>query len=188
MTHHVPVLPRILRPASFAPLALVLGALAACDDATTDPLARIVAGETAGALADFEKRYADNPLVMDKWMSIQAMAPGETSCDRVVELMDSPHYNAGNPNRVRALVGAFSAGNPTGFNRADGAGYQLLARVVTQTDARNPQLAARLLTAMRSWRSLETGRQEEARKALVSIRNAEKLSTDVSDIVERTLQ
>jgi hypothetical protein len=51
MTHHVLVLPRILRPASFAPLALVLGALAACDDATTDPLARIVAGETAGALA-----------------------------------------------------------------------------------------------------------------------------------------
>ena len=51
MTRHVPLLARILRPASFAPLALVLGVLAACDDATTDPLARIVAGETAGALA-----------------------------------------------------------------------------------------------------------------------------------------
>ena len=101
--------------------------------------------------------------------------------------MDSPHYNAGNPNRVRALIGAFSAGNPTGFNRADGEGYRLLAKVVTETDPKNPQLAARLLTAMRSWRSLESGRQEEARQALVAIQSTEKLSTDVSDIVERTL-
>jgi aminopeptidase N len=146
------------------------------------------APETAEALAAFETRYADNPLVMDKWMSIQAMAPGEASHDRVIALMDSPHYKAGNPNRVRALIGAFSAGNPTGFNRADGAGYRLLADVVMETDARNPQLAARLLTAMRSWRSLEPERQEEARKALLSIRKSKKLSTDVSDIVERTLQ
>ena len=146
------------------------------------------APETAQSLEAFEKRYGDNPLVMDKWMTIQATAPGAATCDRVIELMDSPHYKAGNPNRVRALVGAFTAGNPTGFNRIDGAGYRLLARVVTETDPKNPQLAARLLTAMRSWRSLEPQRQEQARLSLVSIRKTDKLSTDVSDIVERTLQ
>ena len=145
------------------------------------------AAETKDALADFENRFGDNPLVMDKWMSIQAMAPGAATSERVIELMDSPHYNAGNPNRVRALIGAFSAGNPTGFNRADGQGYRLLAKVVIETDPKNPQLAARLLTAMRSWRSLESGRQKEARQALVSIQSTEKLSTDVSDIVDRTL-
>ncbi|MAY60946.1 MAG: aminopeptidase N [Rhizobiales bacterium] len=146
------------------------------------------APETAEALAAFEERFGDNPLVMDKWMSIQAMAPGASTVERVIELMDHPHYNAGNPNRVRALIGAFSAGNPTAFNRPDGAGYRLLADVVIATDPKNPQLAARLLTAMRSWRSLEAGRQEVARQALVSIQNTKKLSTDVSDIVERTLQ
>ena len=88
---------------------------------------------------------------------------------------------------MRALVGAFTAGNPTGFNAADGGGYRLLAREVVDIDKRNPQLAARLLTAMRSWRSLEAERQEQARLALVSIRSAGNLSADVSDIVDRML-
>ena len=145
------------------------------------------AAETAEALAAFERRFADNPLVMDKWFAIQAMAPGAATCDRVIALMDSPHFDRMNPNRVRSLIGSFSAGNPTGFNRADGAGFRLLASEVIAIDRRNPQLAARLLTAMRSWRALEPTRQEQARLALLSIREAGNLSSDVSDIVERTL-
>lgn len=143
--------------------------------------------ETREALETFRTRYADNPLVLDKWYSIQAMAPGAETCERVEELLASPVFDHTNPNRMRSLVGAFTAGNPTGFNRADGAGYRLLARQVVEIDGRNPQLAARLLTAMRSWRSLEPGRQEQARLALLSIRDAGKLSADVSDIVERML-
>ena len=145
------------------------------------------ATETAAALAAFEKRFAANALVMDKWFTIQAMAPGAETCDRVAALMDSPHFDRLNPNRMRALIGSFSSGNPTGFNRADGAGFRLLAGEVVAIDRRNPQLAARLLTAMRSWRALEPGRQEQARLALLSIRDAGNLSSDVSDIVERTL-
>jgi aminopeptidase N len=125
--------------------------------------------------------------VLDKWYSIQAMAPGAETCNRVEELLASPDFDRTNPNRMRSLIGAFSAGNPTGFNRADGAGYRLLARQVVEIDGRNPQLAARLLTAMRSWRSLEPGRQEKAREALLSVRDAGNLSADVSDIVDRML-
>jgi aminopeptidase N len=145
------------------------------------------ADETRDALESFKSCYVENPLVLDKWYSIQAMAPGSSTCDRVEELLASPDFDHTNPNRMRSLVGAFAAGNPTGFNRADGAGYRLLARQVVEIDGRNPQLAARLLTAMRSWRSLEPGRQEQAREALLSIRDAGKLSADVSDIVERML-
>jgi aminopeptidase N len=145
------------------------------------------ADETRAALESFKSRYADNPLVLDKWYSIQAMAPGAETCNRVEELLASPDFDRTNPNRMRSLIGAFSAGNPTGFNRADGAGYRLLARQVVEIDGRNPQLAARLLTAMRSWRSLEPGRQEKAREALLSVRDAGNLSADVSDIVDRML-
>jgi aminopeptidase N len=145
------------------------------------------ATETREALDAFKARFAGNPLALDKWYAIQAMAPGGETCDRVAELLDSPDFDRTNPNRMRSLIGAFSAGNPTGFNRADGAGYRLLAREVVQIDKRNPQLAARLLTAMRSWRSLEKGRQEHARLALVSIRESGDLSSDVSDIADRML-
>ena len=74
-----------------------------------------------------------------------------------------------NPNRVRALIGTFATANQTGFNRADGAGYDYFADAVLEIEQRNPQLAARLATALRSWRSLEPVRQAKAREALLSI-------------------
>jgi aminopeptidase N len=153
-------------------------------------LAHHYAGTPASetALAAFEKRFADNPLVIDKWLTIQATAPGAATLARVEALTATPHFSLGNPNRVRSLIGAFAAGNPTGFNRADGRGYRFLADNVIALDRRNPQVAARILTAMRSWRSLEPVRQKHAREALRRIAaGGSKLSSDVRDIVERTL-
>jgi aminopeptidase N len=84
------------------------------------------------------------------------------------------------------LIGGFTA-NPTQFNRADGAGYDLLREIVLALDPTNPQIAARLLTAMRSWRSLETGRREKAERTLRDIAGQGALSADVLDIVTRSL-
>ncbi|OHV85697.1 aminopeptidase N [Ensifer sp. LCM 4579] len=146
------------------------------------------AEETAEALAAFKKRFADNALVIDKWFAIQATIPGPDTLDRVKALMSDPLFNPSNPNRVRSLVGTYAFSNPTGFNRADGEGYRFLARQILEIDPRNPQLAARILTSMRSWRSLEQTRAGHARDALKEIAAASSLSADVSDIVERMLQ
>ncbi|MQW86740.1 aminopeptidase N [Sinorhizobium saheli] len=146
------------------------------------------ADETVDALASFKKRFADNALVIDKWFAIQATIPGAATLDRVRALMSDPLFNANNPNRVRSLVGTFAFANATGFNRADGEGYRFLAHQILDIDARNPQLAARILTSMRSWRSLEKVRSGHARSALEGIAGAANLSADVSDIVERMLK
>ncbi|MCY6381494.1 aminopeptidase N [Hoeflea prorocentri] len=143
------------------------------------------AAETA--LAEFELRFRENPLVIDKWLQIQATIPGQATLARVKQLMGSNHFSIENPNRVRALIGSFSAGNPTGFNRADGAAFAFLAGLIIELDARNPQVAARILTSMRSWKSLEPVRQEKARTALVAISEQPSLSPDVRDITDRTL-
>jgi aminopeptidase N len=143
--------------------------------------------ETIKALADFEARYATDPLVMDKWFQIQASVPGPQTVDAVRALTTHPAFSMNNPNRVRSLVGTFSSANQTGFHRADGEGYRFFVETVLQVETRNPQVAARLATALRSWRSLEPARQAKAREALLSIANAENLSADLSDIVERTL-
>lgn len=145
------------------------------------------AKETDDALANFKSRFFSNPLVMDKWLAFQAKQPGEMALGKVQSLMNDDAYDASNPNRIRALIGTFSAANATGFNRQDGGGYELLAEQVLMIDEKNPQVAARLLTAMRSWRSLEPVRKEAAKTALQKIANTDNLSTDVSDIVERTL-
>jgi len=144
--------------------------------------------ETKEALAAFETRFADNALVLDKWFSLQAAIPGDGALDRIKTLMKSKHFIATNPNRVRSLVGTLAFANPTGFHRADGAAYRFLAEQIIAIDKRNPQLAARILTSMRSWRSLEASRAEHAKAALSTIADAKGLSTDVSDIVGRILK
>ncbi len=103
-------------------------------------------------------------------------------------LKESQLFIASNPNRVRSLIGTFAFANPTGFNRADGEGYRFLAKEILGIDGKNPQLAARILTSMRSWRQLEERRADHARNALRSIAEAPKLSTDVGDIIERMLK
>ncbi|TIX52830.1 MAG: DUF3458 domain-containing protein, partial [Mesorhizobium sp.] len=70
---------------------------------------------------------------------------------------------------------------------ADGEGYRFFTETVLEVEKRNPQLAARLATALRSWRSLEPKRQAKAREALLAMAAADKLSADLRDIVERTL-
>ncbi len=139
------------------------------------------------ALAAFEERHRNDALVMDKWLMIQATAPGAATLERVRGLTSYPGFTMSNPNRVRALIGTFATANQTAFNRADGAGYDFFARSVIEIERKNPQLAARLATALRSWRSLEPGRQSKARDALLLIAGTQNLSADLRDIVERTL-
>jgi aminopeptidase N len=144
--------------------------------------------EAQDALAAFRSRFESNALVIDKWFAIQAGIPGAGALQRVQKLMESPLFKRTNPNRVRSLIGTFVFANPTGFSRADGAGYRFLADEILDIDQRNPQLAARILTSMRSWRSLEPGRGDHARSALMQIERAADLSTDVRDIVDRILK
>ena len=143
--------------------------------------------EAAEALADFADRFGNDGLVMDKWLAIQASAPGPAALDSVRGLMGHPVFVLSNPNRVRSLVGTFGAGNQTGFHRPDGEGYRFYADTVLAVERLNPQVAARLATAFRSWRSLEAVRREKARSVLELMAGTEGLSPDLRDIVERTL-
>ncbi|HEY7229454.1 MAG TPA: aminopeptidase N [Pseudolabrys sp.] len=143
--------------------------------------------ERKEALADFYGRYADDALVTDKWFSLQAAIPHRDTLDHVRALTGHPAFSLANPNRVRALIGAFAQGNPTQFNRPDGAGYDFIADTVLALDQKNPQVSARLATAFRNWRMLEEKRRAMAEAALRRISAVSNLSRDLSDIVERAL-
>jgi aminopeptidase N len=143
--------------------------------------------ERATALEDFYKRYADDPLIIDKWLGLQAAIPEATTLDRVRALTQHPAFSASNPNRIRALIGSFAQANHTQFNRIDGAGYDFVADFVMALDPKNPQVAARLMGAFRSWRALEATRRDRAEAALRRVAAMPPLSRDVNDIVARTL-
>ncbi|MGA7390451.1 MAG: aminopeptidase N [Pseudolabrys sp.] len=139
------------------------------------------------ALADFYARYASDALVVDKWFSLQATIPQPNTLETVRSLTAHPAFSLANPNRVRALIGAFAHGNVTQFNRADGLGYDFVADTVLALDPKNPQISARLATAFRTWRTLESGRRAKAEAALKRIKAAPGLSRDLADIIERAL-
>src|SRR6185312_2335131 len=82
------------------------------------------------ALADFYGRYASDALVIDKWFSLQAMSPLPGALEQVQSLTRHAGFSLANPNRVRALIGAFAHSNLTQFNRADGAGYDFIAGTI----------------------------------------------------------
>jgi aminopeptidase N len=107
--------------------------------------------------------------------------------DRVKALTGHAAFSFANPNRVRALIHAFALANPKEFNRTDGAGYDFIADTVLALDRKNPQLAARLLSALKSWRMLEPGRRAMAEKSLQRVAAAPAPSPDVADIVQRAL-
>jgi aminopeptidase N len=139
------------------------------------------------AFEDFYNRYASDPLIVDKWLMLQAAIPDPVTLDRVAALTAHPSFAVTNPNRVRALIGTFAQGNPTQFNRADGAGYEFVADYVLKLNGTNPQVAARLMTAFKSWRALESGRRAHAEKAIRRVAAGGNLSPDVKDIAERAL-
>jgi aminopeptidase N len=139
------------------------------------------------ALAAFYERYKADALVIDKWFALQATSPLPGALDEVKRLTQHPSFSLANPNRVRAVIGAFAQGNPTQFNRADGAGYGFIADNILALDSKNPQVSARMATAFRTWRMLEPGRRAKAEAALRRIQAAPNLSRDLAEIVERAL-
>ncbi|MBV8791425.1 MAG: DUF3458 domain-containing protein [Pseudolabrys sp.] len=143
--------------------------------------------ERERALRDFYRRYASDALIVDKWLALQAMIPEEKTLTRVRELEKHPGFSMNNPNRVRSLIGSFAMANPTQFNRVDGLGYDFVADIVITLDPKNPQVASRLATAFRTWRTMDAPRRAKAEVTLRRIKATAPLSRDVSDIVERAL-
>ncbi|MBM3626054.1 MAG: DUF3458 domain-containing protein, partial [Alphaproteobacteria bacterium] len=139
------------------------------------------------AFARFYSQYAGDALVIDKWFSLQAMIPEAATTQRVLGLMTHREFSLANPNRVRALIGAFANGNLIRFHALDGSGYDLLTSVVLEVDPKNPQLSARLLSALRSWRTMESRRRGLIEARLKHIVAQENLSADLRDIATRAL-
>ena len=143
--------------------------------------------EKAAALASFAEQFKDNPLVMDQWFSVQAGSTLPGGLQRVRELMEHPAFTIKNPNKVRALVGAFAGQNLINFHAADGSGYRFLADLVIELNGFNPQIASRQLAPLTRWRKYDAARQALMKAELERIRSSGELSSDVFEVVSKSL-
>ncbi|WP_409302258.1 aminopeptidase N [Pseudomonas sp. KCJK8993] len=143
--------------------------------------------EKAQALAVFAENFKGNALVMDQWFSVQAASPLPGGLERVKALMQHPAFNIKNPNKVRALIGAFAGQNLINFHAADGSGYRFLADLVIQLNSLNPQIASRQLAPLTRWRKYDSARQALMKAELERIRASGELSSDVFEVVSKSL-
>ncbi|HEY4115409.1 MAG TPA: aminopeptidase N, partial [Rhizomicrobium sp.] len=150
-------------------------------------LVRMEWPEREAALAHLHDRFANNPLVLDKWMSLQASSPLPETIATVKRLMTHPAYDLKNPNRVRALIGAFSA-NHLRFHEEEGSGYALVGDVIRALDSINPMVAARMASAFENWRRYDDRRQALMRGQLEETLAKEGLSSNLFEVASKMLQ
>lgn len=159
----------------------------------TDVLAALILlinssdAEGDAALKTFYAQWQDDTLVLDKWFAIQATSRRADTLQRVIALTRHSAFNIKNPNRVRAVIGAFTHGNHVRFHEAGGAGYALAGDYVIALNALNPQVAARLAGVFTAWRRYDTKRQVLMKQQLERLRDHDDLSKDVFEIVSKSL-
>lgn len=153
-------------------------------------LTTLVGGEAPQrepALDIFYNRYSDNALVLDKWFSVQAMAPRDDTGAAVEALSRHRDFTLANPNRARALIGAFGV-NQRAFNAASGAGYRFLADQLIALDKLNPQTAAKLIPPLGRWRRFDPARAGLMRAELQRIVSTQGLSKDMFEQASKSLE
>ncbi|MEL3891228.1 aminopeptidase N [Ferrovibrio sp. MS7] len=142
--------------------------------------------ERVRALAAFHDRYKDDALVLDKWLSLQAISVLPGTLDQVQGLLKHPAFSMTKPNKVRALVGSFTA-NALRYHAADGSGYAFHAERMLELDRLNPQVAARLLAPLGRWRRFDTGRQAKMKAELARVLAQPGLSRETYEIASKSL-
>ena len=157
-----------------------MGALSALNDSDSE--------ERKKAMTKFEQEWLDEPLVLDKWFSLQATCILPRTLEKVKNLTHHSKFDRNNPNRIRSVIGAFSIGNFSGFHEISGNGYRFLADSVIEYDRSNPMVAARLAGGFNRWRKFDSQRQELMQSEMERIAGVEELSSDVREIISKSLQ
>jgi aminopeptidase N len=138
-------------------------------------------------LHDFYEKWRTDPLVMDKWLAIQANSELPSTLENVKKLLRDPVFSMGNPNKVRSLIGVFCTSNHVQFHRINGEGYIFLTDIVLDLDQLNPQIAARLVSPLINWKRYDKTRGGLMKTQLQRVAGKDKVSRDVYEIVSKSL-
>jgi aminopeptidase N len=156
-----------------------MGSLAALNGYESD--------ERQKAMALYLETAKDDALMLDKWLALEASLPGADTIESIEAIMSSDYFDLMNPNKVRALLGAFSH-NLTCFHQTSGEGYRLLADQVLALDPHNRLTAARLVEPLIRYKSLPVEAQNSMRTQLKRIKNTDGLSKDTFEVVSKALK
>ncbi|WP_353613901.1 aminopeptidase N [Mangrovibacter phragmitis] len=162
-------------------------------DNMTDALAALSAAVSAqlpchaSLMAEYDEKWHQDGLVMDKWFILQATSPADNVLEKVRGLLRHRSFSMSNPNRIRSLIGAFTSANPAAFHAADGSGYAFLTEMLTELNSRNPQVASRLIEPLIRLKRYDASRQALMRQALETLKGLDNLSGDLFEKITKAL-
>lgn len=139
-------------------------------------------------MSQFEEKWRDDVLVLDKWFSLHAGVESDDILSRLSLVTSHDQYTLSNPNRVRAVIGTFAFYNTQGFHNIDGSGYRYVADAVIELNRINPQVASRIITPLSQWKKYEGERKDLMQGQLIRIADEPKLSPDIFEKVTKALQ
>ena len=137
-------------------------------------------------LADFIDKWGEQPLLVDKWLAVQAINQHPSTIDNIESLLNHPKFDPNNPNKIYALLAAFCGQNTAMFHHKSAKGYQVIAKEIIRLDKSNPQVAARLVRSFMSWKQYAQPYQDLMLKELKQLQiNCS--SKDVCEIINKSL-
>lgn len=156
--------------------------------AALSALSHYSSDESHSCFNDFYERWKKDPLVVDKWLMLQATSSQESTLSRVKELIEHESFSLENPNKVRSLIGAFCSLNHYRFHADNGEGYRFLTESVLRVDRINPHVAARLLTPLVSYKKYSRKLKSMMEEQLRFLFMQQNISADVYEIVKKSLE
>ena len=99
--------------------------------------------EKTNALFDFNAEWKNDPLVMNKYFAVQASTPNEKSLEIIKELEKNESFDLKNPNKIRALYGAFGR-SVINFHNENGDAYEFIANKIIEIDMFNNKASSGL--------------------------------------------
>ncbi len=138
-------------------------------------------------LAQFYTQWENEPLVIDKWFTLQASSSAVDAFETVKNLHSHAAFDMKNPNRVRALIGAFCQNNPVHFHAENGQGYAFLADAILELNTLNPQVASRMVAPLTAWQKVDETRQILMIAQLQRIIETKDISNDVFELANKSL-
>ncbi len=143
--------------------------------------------EREEVMEHFYSKWKGDPLVTNKWLTLQATSYLPDTLNRVKTLLGHPSFSIKNPNKIRALIGAFCSGNHVRFHDLSGEGYRFLTQQIIAVDTFNPQIAARLVAPFINWKKYDLIRQHLIKEQLEKLLFLDNISNDLYEIVKKTV-
>ena len=140
--------------------------------------------EREAVFTDYYNRFKNDPLVIQRWIALQAQANSDKVFDKLDEIaQNNAIFDFKNPGHVGSL---YALGFDQ-FHRADGKGYTFVAEGVLKMDKINHGVASRLIEKLCNWRDFDVDTQKRILAELERIAAAKDLSREVLDKLSKAL-